>query len=358
MSLWLGILSSSGGSAPEFLYLVDRDNGVITRIPIEESGAEMPMITEDYIGSYPLDGTSGADTSPLTNIKLFVPWRITSDGSSNIYFTERNANKIRKINKVTNTSTTLSISGLNYPEGIAYDRLNNNLYISNRLGHNIIKYNISTGVSSVFAGTGVDGYSGDGSSATLAQLNAPAGIIVDKESNYLYICDSFNNRVRRINLSNNIINTFAGGGVSGLGDNGLAVNASLSMPQDVSISSSGDIFIADFLNDRIRKVNISNNIITTYAGDGTSGNHMPPIGDGGPATSARIFRPYGICFDSKNNLYISEHDNHMIRRVDSSGIISTFAALFGGASFAGYLRNADRLGIQIAYPAGLVVTTW
>jgi uncharacterized protein (TIGR03437 family) len=172
------------------------------------------------------------------------------------------------------------------------------------------------------AGDGTEGSGGDHGPATSAQLNYPCGLAVDSAGN-LYIADGFNNRIRKI--SNGIITTVVGNGTQGFsGDNGPATGAQLSHPYGVAVDSAGNLYIADSLNNRIRK--ISNGIITTVAGNGTQGFS----GDNGLATGAQLYRPNGVAVDSAGNLYIADFGNDCIRKV-TNGVITTVVGRGAGA---------------------------
>src|ERR1700722_8290065 len=165
------------------------------------------------------------------------------------------------------------------------------------------QYTIST-----IAGTGVQGYSGDGGSTTKAMLNGPFGIAVDAAEN-IYFSDVGNNRIRKI-TPDGTITTVVGIGVQGYGGvGGAAINAKISNPAGVALDSSGNLYIGDVGNSRIRKV--TNGIITTIAGNGTAGFS----GDGGIATSAEINTPQDVFPDNAGNLYIADTRNNRIRKV-------------------------------------------
>ena len=181
-------------------------------------------------------------------------------------------------------------------------------------------------IISTFAGTDSEGYSGDGGSAASAQLSSPFGVSADMNGN-VYIVDYNYQRIRKVN-SAGIISTFAGGGGSYIGDGGDATSAQLFCPNGVSADISGNVYIADTGNHRIRKVN-SEGVITTFAGTGTLGY----FGDGGVATSAKLYYPYGVAADISGNVYIAIRDQARIRKVNSAGIITTFAG--GGGSYIG-----------------------
>ena len=172
------------------------------------------------------------------------------------------------------------------------------------------------------AGGGTAGYYGDGGLAEYASLNLPYGVAVDASGN-TYIADYENNRIRLVTKSTGIITTVAGGDTQGnSGDGGLATSASVYVPSGVAVDASGNIFIADTGNNRIRLVMKSTGIITTVAGDGTDGYK----GDGGLATSASLSDPRSIAVDASGNIYIADANNNRIRLVTkSTGIITTVA---------------------------------
>lgn len=214
---------------------------------------------------------------------------------------------------------------LHSPTGIAFDATGN-MYIADAFNHRIRKVN-SSGIITTIAGTGVAGFSGNGGPATSAKLNGPTALAFDASGN-LYIVDDGNECIRMVN-SSGTISTFAGiGTVPGYsGDGGAATSATLWAPKSIAIDVNNNVYIADNANDRIRKVNTSG-IISTVAGNGTNGFG----GDGGLATSANLNAPHGICVDALGNIYIFDSGNNRIRKVNSSGIISTFA----GNGVAGY----------------------
>ena len=191
------------------------------------------------------------------------------------------------------------------------------------------------------AGNGTQGFSGDDGPATSAQLNAPSGVAVDPAGN-LYIADYGDNRIRKV--SNGVITTVAGNGTSGnIGDNGPATGAQLNYPTGVAVDSAGNLYIADQYNHRIRKV--SNGVITTVAGSGTAGFS----GDNGPATSAQLYYPAGVAVDAAGNLYIADTWNSRVRKV-SNGVITTVAGS-GTEGFSG--DNGPNTSAQLAGPGGV-----
>ena len=199
-----------------------------------------------------------------------------------------------------------------------------------------------------FAGNGTFGYSGDNGPATSAQLNQPWGVAVDAAGN-VYIADTVNNRIRKV--ANGVISTVAGNGTLGYsGDDGPATSAQLSWPAGVAVDSAGNLYVADQNNNRIRKV--SNGVITTVAGNGMPGYS----GDNGPATSAKLYGPVGVAVDSAGNLYIADQPNNRIRKV-SNGVITTVAGngpdLYGNGGYSG--DNGPATSARLNWPEGVAV---
>ena len=204
-------------------------------------------------------------------------------------------------------------------------------------------------IITTFAGTGTQGDSGDGGAATSAQLSYPVGLSVDISGN-VYIADSGNNKIRMVNIKG-IITTIAGTGTQGSnGDGGAATSAQLASPYGVSVDISGNVYIADLYNNKIRMVTGAG-IITTLAGTGRWGDS----GDGGAATSALLNAPSGVLVDISGNVYFCDTGNQKIRMVTSTGIITTFAGTGtagsggdGGAASSAQLAGPRLLSLDIS----------
>ncbi|MGO4293781.1 NHL domain-containing protein [Chitinophaga sp. RAB17] len=178
---------------------------------------------------------------------------------------------------------------------------------------------LATPVITTVAGNGTQGFTGDGGLATAAQLYNNRRIATDAVGNF-YISDVGNNRIRKVNTSG-IISTIAGTGINGFsGDGGLATVASLGFIQGITVDKTGNIYVA--CNDRIRKISTAG-IITTVVGNG--GTTLPNNGDGGPAINARLSSPQDVTFDKAGNMYIADWAHHRVRKVNTAGIISTLA---------------------------------
>ena len=198
------------------------------------------------------------------------------------------------------------------------------------------------------AGTGVQGFSGDGGPATSAKLYSPTGVAVDAQGN-VYIADHSGARVRKVSPGGTI-STFAGTGGAGFsGDSGLATSARVGTPYGVAVDGNGNVYISDRYNNRVRKVS-PGGMITTFAGTGAYGTGS--FGDGGPATSAQLRNPYGLAVDGKGNVYIADHDHSKVRKVDAGGTITTFA----GTGVRGFSGDGGRAtAAQLISPRGLAV---
>ena len=232
------------------------------------------MSASGIISTVAGNGTEGfsGDGGLATSAQLGWPWSVAVDSSGNLYFVDGLNRRIRKVS--------------------------------------------TSGIISTVAGNGTKGFSGDGGAATSFELGDASGLALDASGN-LYFVDS--NRIRKVSTSG-IISTVAGNGTKGFsGDRGAATSAELGAPVGVAVDSEGNIYIDDEGNDRIRKVDTSG-VITTVAGGGSNG-----LAEGGPATSAEISDPVGLAVDSGGNVYFADVNNGRIRKVSTSGIITTVA---------------------------------
>lgn len=243
------------------------------------------------------------------------------------------------------TNGTLPLAG---PQGMALDS-SDNLFIADTLNHRIIRVS-SGGTAGVVAGVGSPGYSGDGGLAANAQFNQPAAVALAADGT-VYVADRNNHVIRKF-LVGGTISTVAGIGTSGWsGDNGPATAAQLAAPAGVAVDSSGNLYIADTNNNRIRMVTAANHTITTVAGTGSGGFS----GDGGPATAADVFFPAGIAVDPLNNIDFSDSGNNRIRRFTAGGDIVTLA---GGGVCCDLGDGDPAAAANLNNPAGLALDSF
>ena len=207
---------------------------------------------------------------------------------------------------------------------------------------------LANGYIYTYAGNGIQGYSGDGGAASTAELSWPRGVSLDAGGN-LYIADTSNDRIRRVDAASGIVTTVVGGTQGSSGDGGPAISAELSYPEGVTSDAAGNLYIADTLNNRIRKVDAATGIITTVAGNGTGGFG----GDGGLATNALLDVPAAVALDTSGDIYVADTGNNCIRRVDAiTGIIITVAG-DGNAGFSGDGGPATKA--ELTTPFGIAV---
>ncbi len=333
---------------------------ILSYVPVN-ARAQFKILTAVGKGDEGYTGDGGKADTCLVH----WPEAIALDDSNNMYIADANNNVVRRVDKKTGLITTIAGTGfragtglggysgdggpasaarLYYPSGVAIDPTGI-IYIVDQRNDRIRKID-AAGTISTYAGTGFAGFSGDGGPAASAKLNHPTRIALDASGN-LFIADSGNNRIRKVDATGNI-STVAGDGVKGfLGDGGTAITAELNNPIDVAVDGSGNLFIADYGNNRIRKVD-GGGTITTYAGISIPGFS----GDGGPATAANIYEPAGLVIDAAGNLYFSDLANFRVRKIDLAGIITTVV----GTGLPGY--NGDGINAtaaQVWFPEGLAI---
>lgn len=307
-----------------------------------------------------------ADGRPAYPVGLHWPSGVAVDDSGNVYVADTYNSRICEVSAATGVITTVVGDGsggdggpaigasLSFPYGVAVDG-SGNIYIADTGNHRIRKVSAETGVITTVAGNGNRGYSGDGGPATSATLAYIWGVAVDRGGN-IYIVDGGqfrvypgNDRIRKVSADTGVITTVAGGGGSIFhfgGDGGPATSATLYLPQGVAVDGSGNIYIADTYNARIRKVSADTGVITTVAGNG----YYIGGGDGGPATSVGVPFPYGVAIDGSGNIYIISGG---IRKVSAAtGVITT---VVGGGGGPGIGDGGPATSASLGNPQGIAV---
>ena len=350
-----GLISPSGVALSHdgSLYIADTGNHRIRRV--DSSG------TVTTVAGTGERGSSG-DRGPAVAAALNGPKGVAVDAAGTLYIADTGNHRIRRVDS-SGTVTTIAGTGeydfieddgpavaawLDGPSEVAVDD-GGNLYIADAGNHRIRRVDLSGTITTV-AGPGRPGDSGDGGPAVMARLANPGGVALDNGGN-LYIADTGYNRIRRVDVSGTIT-TIAGTGRFGYGgDGGPAVMAQLGSPADVAVDDEGNVYIADTLNSRIRRVDPSGTI-TTIAGTGEAGFTT----DGGPATAAQLDRPLGVAVGGDGNLYIADTENHRISRVTlSAGAVpaGTITAVAGnqGQGYSG--DSGPALEAHLRLPAGV-----
>ena len=326
----------------------------LNAIAVAPGFAASPVVSGAYvielISTVAGNGTMGfsGNGGPATDAEFSYADSIAFDPSENLYIADAGNNCVRKVDGSTGIisnflcSATLGGGVITGGVHMAFDS-SGNFYYSDLTNNVVRKIDATSGSSSIYAGNpyGIDIsspfprglYSGDGGPATSARLDEPSGLAFDASDN-LFIADSGNNVIRKVLRSTGVITTIAGDGYGAKlgfgaggygGDGGPATQAKLNFPDSLAFDHGGNLYIADYFNATVRRVDLVSGEITTYAGDYANSNPTS-IGDNGPATSAIISSPDGIAFDPNDNLFISELGDYRIRMVTgSTGIITTIA---------------------------------
>jgi sugar lactone lactonase YvrE len=334
------------------LLIADTGNNRIQRL----DAITAAITTIAGTGQSGYSGDNGASTSA----RLFLPIGLAINAAGDVLIADALNLRVRKIAAATGIITSIAgngeygylgdsgpaaAAGIDFPQGISFDG-SGNLYISDN--NRIRRVAAATGIITTIAGTGQPGYSPDGTTAASAWLNGPTGIVVDTAGNVFFV-ETGNNMVRKIDVNTGALVTVAGNGQTGYsGDNGPATSAALNGPAMLALDKNqANLYFSDSTNHRIRKINFASSVITTVAGNGNADF----TGNGGPATSAALYYPFGIALDASNNLFISDRLNGMIRQVSAStGIITTVA---GTPSFGFAGDGGQAVQAKLNYPLGL-----
>jgi uncharacterized protein (TIGR03437 family) len=301
------------------------------------------------------------DGGPATSASLNMPQSVAVDSSGDLFIADTNNARIREVSPA-GIITTVAGNGccgyggdgqqatsaaLNMPQSVAVDS-SGNIYIADT-GNNVLRKVSTNGIITTVAGKDeLVGYAGDGGPANAALLWSPAGVAVDAAGD-LFIADTVNNVIREVSASSGNISTVAGNYAlqSFAGDGGPATSAGLYRPTGVFVDTSGNLYIADYGDNRIRKVSTSGTI-TTIAGNGTAGFS----GDGGPATAADLYSPTSVAVDASGNVYIAVTFSNRLREVSTSGIITTVA---GDGALGFYGDGGAATNALLNHPAGVAV---
>ena len=310
----------------------------------------------------------GGDNGPATQAQVYEPAGLAVDSAGNVYIGDTGNYRVRRVDAVTGIITTIagtgsictgtcgdggpaSAAGLYTIRGLAIDS-SDNLYISDGNNCRIRKIDHSSGIINTVAGAQggisacIEG-TGDGTPAVGAQLFFPMGIALDSSGN-LFIADEFHNSIRRVDAVTGIISTVAGNGTSGFsGDGGPATAAQLQQPCAVVVDGFGNLYIGDNQNNRIRKVTPGGTILTVM-GNGTPFH----VGEGGPATQAQLNSPAGVATDTAGNLYIADQNHNMVRKVSPSGVITTLAGI-GQSAGADTGNGGPATAAEISFPISI-----
>jgi sugar lactone lactonase YvrE len=308
------------------------------------AAAQDPGTIETIAGG----GTQEGEGLPAVDLALSSPWGVAVDSAGNLYLADSANHRIRRVDASTGVATTVAGTGesgftgdggpgpsalLSFPQSVAVDA-QGNVYIADTGNGRIRRVDAVTGIIRTIAGTGTFGFSGDGGPASEAEFGEIVALVTGGGGK-LFVSDGVdeqfqgNHRVRAIDLATGLVSTVAGNGdFSFSGDGGPATEAGLTT-EGIAVDPEGNLYVADFNNFRIRRVDAVTGIITTVAGKGPLfGGGGGYSGEGGPATDAQMNLPYGVAVDAQGNLYIADTGNSRIRVVEATtGNIVTVAGI-------------------------------
>ena len=312
--------------------------------------------------------TSTGDGGPATAATLQEPVATAEGPDGDLYVVERAGHRVRRIDAATGTITTVAGTGalgfsgddgpataatLNLPNGVAVDA-DGNVFIADTWNERIRRVDAATGTITTYAGLGLGGYAGDGVAADTTNLQKPIGLVLDGNGDLL-VTDSYNHRIRKIDHVSTVITTVVGSGFNGgafggyNGDDRLATTAHLAFPTGLAIAPDGDIVFTDQRNQRIRRVDAVSNMITTVAGTGTNGYN----GDPQLAATANLANPNGVAVGPDGAIFVTDTDNFRLRRIDPTTQIITTVAGTGVFGFDGDDKPATTA--RLSSPTGVLI---
>jgi len=334
------------------LFIADSENHVVRRIDritglittVAGSVQETPALTQMGIGTRQgeIESSDPLADRAVTASHLFVQ---QADLSGTVRYVVNSGAVAKRFGGDDGPAVEAL---LNFPTAVAVDR-SGHLYIADTMNHRVRRVDATNGVITTVAGTGHPRYTGDGGAATAAALNEPAALVIGQEG-LLYVADQSNNRVRAVDFITRLIRTVAGTGTATYNGDGIpATEASLAGPSGLALGSEGTLYIADTFNGRIRAIDPATGLIRTVVGDGGEYRYQGPS----EPASTGLSRPSGIALDSRGNVYITDSDNHLVRRWNRmTGRLERVAGQ-GIAEYGG--DGSSPLDASLSYPFGIVV---
>lgn len=321
-------------------------------------GADWRIATAAGTGVLGTGGDGGAARGAVLN----NPFDVAFDTTGNMFFTDTFNHSVRRVDVGSGVITTIAGTGLagysgdggkataatlNQPYGITLDRAGN-IYVADRLNSCIRKITARGGTIETFAGNGRKGFAGDAGPATSASFVEPNGVALDCEKKWLFITDVADNRLRKVDLRTELITTFAGTGEAAhTGDGGLASRAGIFGARAVAVGADSTVYVLERQGSTLRRIDAVTGVITTIAGTGAHGY----AGDGGAATNAVFDRPKEMCLDTDDNIFVVDTENQAIRRIDArTGIVETVA---GNGKLGPYGDGGPAVLAQLARPHGI-----
>ena len=316
-----GVVTDANGN----IFISDSTNNRIRRV--DAVSGKISTLAGTGAPGYTGDGGIG------TVAEVNQPSGLTIDGAGNLYFSDTGNSVIRRLDAVTGFISTVAGNGIqgyagngaaataaevSLPQGVSFDP-SGNMYIADT-GNNVVRQVNTSGIISTIAGNGVQGFAGDGGSATAAELNQPWSTLMSN-SGALLIADFNNNRIRQV--IGGTISTFAGTGAVGfVGDGGQATQAELNSPAALAQDPAGNIYIGDTANNRVREVVITTGIMKTLAGNGSEA--YAAADEGQPANKVSLYGPYALYFDQSGDLFIADMFHNRVREISANTTLLTY----------------------------------